>query len=135
MVGVVLADLNTLKSMNQEKFECLVIVETTLSRLEPNPSWDDVSLDDQRSKWDFYDLCNQDWGAGMLFCGSPFSCINPRSGPFPFDPRYYSKQKPWPLYEVLLIERQGDVAYRIGIGYVHVDAFNPLATEKRVKLG
>lgn len=66
VAGVVLADPNTLNSMNQEKFECLAIVETTLSRMDPNPSWDDAPLDDQCSKWDFYDSCYQDWGGGSF---------------------------------------------------------------------
>jgi hypothetical protein len=69
-----------------------------------------------------------------LLCVSPFWSIHPMAGPFPFDPRYYSIWRPWPLYEVLLVQRQSDVVSRIGIGYVHYDAWAKVAEEKHIRL-
>jgi hypothetical protein len=69
-----------------------------------------------------------------LLCVSPFRSIHPMAGPFPFDPRYYSIWRPWPLYKVLLVQRQSDVVSRIGIGYVHYDAWAKVAEEKHIRL-
>lgn len=40
-----------------------------------------------------------------------------------YDPSRYNKNKPWPLYNVMLIERKGNLAFRVAIGTVHVTAF------------
>lgn len=40
-----------------------------------------------------------------------------------FDCRRCNPKKPWPLYNVMMIEWQGEVASRIGLGTIHVDAF------------
>jgi hypothetical protein len=40
-----------------------------------------------------------------------------------YDPRRYNMYKPWPLYNVMLIRREKDVAYRVAIGLMHVTAF------------
>lgn len=40
-----------------------------------------------------------------------------------YDPRRYNMDKPWPLYNVMLIRREKDVAYRVSIGLMHVTAF------------
>jgi hypothetical protein len=44
--------------------------------------------------------------------------------PFPtYDTRRYQRNKYYPFYSVLLIEWKNGVAYRLGSGQVHVDAF------------
>ncbi|KAJ3533120.1 hypothetical protein NM208_g8130 [Fusarium decemcellulare] len=172
VAGVVLADPETLLSLNQDKFECIAIVNTTLTRVE----WDQCFIDkeerfrhlvecpiikedpsrppsqpfvwptmDKNAHWDFYESCWHE--KEVVTCPyydlsdteerywvSPFRSIHPTAGPFPFDPRYYSTLRPWPLNEVLLVQRQGDIVYRIGIGYVHCDAWEPLAEEKHIRL-
>ncbi|KAI9734022.1 MAG: hypothetical protein M1834_002679 [Cirrosporium novae-zelandiae] len=40
-----------------------------------------------------------------------------------YDHRRYNKNKPWPLYNVMMIERKDGVAYRVAIGIIHVTAF------------
>lgn len=40
-----------------------------------------------------------------------------------YDHTRFNKNKPWPLYNVMLIERKGDLAFRVAIGIVHVTAF------------
>jgi hypothetical protein len=42
---------------------------------------------------------------------------------FVFEPLHYSMYKPWPLYNVMLLEWENGVAYRVALGRVHVDAF------------
>lgn len=40
-----------------------------------------------------------------------------------FDHRRYNRYKPWPLYNVMMIERENDIASRIALGLMHVTAF------------
>lgn len=40
-----------------------------------------------------------------------------------FDRRRYNRYKPWPLYNVMMIERDNGVASRIALGVLHVTAF------------
>lgn len=40
-----------------------------------------------------------------------------------YDARRYNMHKSWPLYNVMLIRREKDVAYRVAIGLMHVTAF------------
>lgn len=40
-----------------------------------------------------------------------------------YDHVRYNKKKPWPLYNVMLIERKGNLAFRVAIGTIHVTAF------------
>ncbi|KAF9762310.1 hypothetical protein IL306_003457 [Fusarium sp. DS 682] len=171
VAGVVLADPEILLSLNQDKFECIAIVNTTLTRVE----WDQCFIDeedrfrhlvecpiikedpsqptrlselptmDKNAHWDFYETCLHE--KEVVTCPyydlsntegrywvSPFRSIHHIAGPFPFDPRYYSTRRPWPLNEVLLVHRQGDIVHRIGIGYVHYDAWQPVAEEKHIRL-
>jgi hypothetical protein len=51
-----------------------------------------------------------------------------------FDRQKYSAFKFWPMYNVLLLGRNGGYAYRLGLGQVHVDAFDSVAKEKLVLL-
>ncbi|KAK3174859.1 hypothetical protein OEA41_002105 [Lepraria neglecta] len=41
-----------------------------------------------------------------------------------YDPRRYQPNKYYPFYKVLLVEWKDGIAYRLGIGQVHVDAFH-----------
>ncbi|MCJ1465915.1 hypothetical protein MMC07_004534 [Pseudocyphellaria aurata] len=49
-----------------------------------------------------------------------------------YDHSRYNKYKPWPLYNVMLIERKGDLAYRVAIGVVHVTAFMQAAPVEKL---
>lgn len=40
-----------------------------------------------------------------------------------YDHSRFNPYKPWPLYNVMMVERKGDLAYRVAIGIVHVTAF------------
>ncbi|KAK5659738.1 hypothetical protein OQA88_949 [Cercophora sp. LCS_1] len=107
----------------------------------------------KEEEWDFYDGCwhgcwqdTDDISTCPFFdtrkipaeskpwCVSPFRSIHPNAGPFPFDPRHYSIWRPWPLFEVLLVRREGEVVSRIGVGYVNWEAFTAVATEKHIRL-
>lgn len=49
-----------------------------------------------------------------------------------FDSRRYNTHMPWPLYNVMLIARDGDLAERIALGLIHVTAFVQAAPVKKV---
>jgi len=56
----------------------------------------------------------------------------------PFDRQRYDAYKPFCLYEVLVVRWDGSVAYRIGIGKIHIDAWAKLedtAKKKTIMLG
>ena len=48
------------------------------------------------------------------------------------DQRRYDAQKPWCLYNVLLVEWKGEVAERVGVGAVHIDAWAQAKPKRRV---
>ena len=53
-----------------------------------------------------------------------------------YDPRRYQPNKYYPFYKVLLVEWKDGIAYRLGIGQVHVDAFHHAQPyERLVALG
>lgn len=47
-----------------------------------------------------------------------------------FDRQRYDAYKPFPLYDFLVVEWIEGVAYRIGIGKIHIDAWQPEEEEK-----
>ena len=49
-----------------------------------------------------------------------------------YDPRRYNKQKPWPLYNVMLIRREKDIAFRVAVGLIHVTAFVQAQPVKKI---
>ncbi|KAI4190017.1 MAG: hypothetical protein L6R41_001072 [Letrouitia leprolyta] len=48
------------------------------------------------------------------------------------DQRCFDTKKPWCLYNVMLVEWVGEVAYRVGVGTVHIDAWARARPRKRV---
>jgi hypothetical protein len=52
-----------------------------------------------------------------------------------FDHRKFEREMAWPLYNVLLVIRENGVMYRRGLGKIHVDAFDPVATDGHFVLG
>jgi hypothetical protein len=52
-----------------------------------------------------------------------------------FDTRAYDVKRPWCLFNVMMIQWKGDIAYRSAIGRIHVDAFlYANAAEKMITL-
>lgn len=51
--------------------------------------------------------------------------------PFGFDHTVYDKTKSWCLYNVMMVEWNGEVASRIGLGIVHIDAFHQAQPKER----
>ena len=62
----------------------------------------------------------QVWGGRETRPLSPSTYINDKGH---FDSRVYSEKRLWCLFNVMMIEWKGNVAYRLAIGRIHVDAF------------
>jgi hypothetical protein len=53
-----------------------------------------------------------------------------------FDARYFSDRVYWPAINVLLLSNEKDgVVERLGVGKIHVDAFEPIASLEKICLG
>ncbi|MCJ1282912.1 hypothetical protein MMC26_002238 [Xylographa opegraphella] len=53
-----------------------------------------------------------------------------------FDQQRYDGEKPWCMYNIMLVEWIDDVAYRLGVGKMHIDAWAQAeATRKIITLG
>lgn len=53
-----------------------------------------------------------------------------------FDQQRYDGKKPWCMYNIMLVEWINDVAYRLGVGKMHIDAWaQDKATRKIITLG
>jgi len=53
-----------------------------------------------------------------------------------FDQQRYDGEKPWCMYNIMLVEWINDVAYRLGVGKMHIDAWAQAeATRKIITLG
>ena len=49
-----------------------------------------------------------------------------------YDPRRYEREKYYPFYNVLVVQWRDGIAYRQGIGQVHVDAFERVGPEMQL---
>lgn len=101
----------------------LVGKDTTAARSGPSflkLSQQTFSLNESDPAWD---------GETCTYRGAPGSpAINPQEPLGPedevFDQAVYDQNICWCLYNVLLLEWDGGIAYRVGIGYLHIDAFD-----------
>ena len=128
------------------------IARSTLSRMDDDPSWDDASktfrhwtaqtqkpgvvtpeVDGQvgvpKTKFDWSPDSDEDddeeFEKKFVLPNDDF-----------FDSRYYSERVYWPAINVLLVseEREG-VVERVGVGKIHVDAFEEVARWEEIRLG
>ena len=58
--------------------------------------------------------------------------INTSQNGYGFDERRFDSKKPWCLYNIMLIETRDGVAYRLGVGTMHIDAWAQARSEKKV---
>lgn len=124
-------------------------VSTTLENIEP---WEFVCLSRRRGRYDIwtFDDVYKPFPSYDTYPSQKddFKNISDRVTLYPnqddleraedkYDHSRYNKNKPWPLYNVMMIERRGGgIAYRVAIGIVHVTAFmQARPTEKLVVLG
>ncbi|KAI9763925.1 MAG: hypothetical protein M1839_006118 [Geoglossum umbratile] len=131
-----------------ELFEFVALSRTTLLSGDSDPAWDKKAKSFVMEKVED-NVGNEDDGKEDSSDDSSddddprsteeWNGLPPRSTryklAYEFDDRYYYYKKPWCLYNVLLIRWQDGVAYRLGVGRIHIDAFNSIAETKSIFLG
>lgn len=118
--GVVTLDGNAFQRFVPGSHDFICLSQATLSHADSDPAWDEVT---------------------ETYAGKPGGPpISPRP-PLdredePFDQGRYDPNICWCFYNVLMIEWQDGVAYRVGIGQVHIHAFDRASPQsQRILLG
>src|SRR6266498_3241910 len=106
--GIVFVDGNTFRKLSTGLHDFIKISQITLAHGRSDPAWNENT---------------------ERYSGEPgHPPINPRpplnAEDELFDPNRYDLNICWCLYNVVMIEWQDDVAYRVGIGQVHIHAFD-----------
>jgi hypothetical protein len=116
--GIVVLDGNTAKSLPSGLHTFIKLSQTTLSSGRDDPAW----FEETKS-----------------FAGKPGDDAINTTRPLEFaedeeifDSKVYRVDICWCLYNVMLVETKGDVTYRIGIGQVHIHAFDAVVTERKL---
>jgi hypothetical protein len=120
--GIFILDGNTASSLPSGLHTFIKLSQTTLSSGRDDPAWDEATKS----------------FAGKL---GENAINHNRQLEFAedeeiFDPKVYRIDICWCLYNVMLVETKGDVTYRLGIGQIHIHAFDAAEVEtKLMRLG
>jgi len=120
--GTILAASQIRDSLYTQKLEFLALSRTTMAFNATDPSWDTRTKSFLHPPQERPPLVSRK----RVVQGQELDI---------FDRKAFDMYKLWPLYNVLLIEWKEGVAYRLGIGKIHIDAFDPVATRKTIILG
>lgn len=123
--GAVLIDSNMFNERGPGKYEFVVISQTTRFPSTVDPSWDSSTQTFLPSR------------ADRKVAREPEESDSDEEEDQKevFDPRCYDNKKYWCLFNVLMIERRDGIAYRLGIGKLHIDAFDEHSPKKLIVLG
>ncbi|KAF2812162.1 uncharacterized protein BDZ99DRAFT_262577 [Mytilinidion resinicola] len=141
MAGTIIVSGALLPQLVNKKHRFLGLSRSTLYRIDDDPSWDPITHTFQH------------WDKQKPPLGVENGKENPRIYAQPgqssfladddvesnndfFDKRYFSDQVFWPAVNVLLLsEEKGGGVERLGVGKIHIDAFNPVAVQEQILLG
>jgi hypothetical protein len=126
------------KTMMKTPQEVIVLSRTTLTQDLDDPSWDHTMETFLLEKPTDRDQVMNEGKKALRLRAHLAGGEEPESymGSWNlFDRQKYDAFKFWPLYNVMLIERDGEYAFRRGLGQIHVDALDALPEEKLVLLG
>lgn len=106
--GIVYVDGNTFRRLQPGRYNFVKLSQTTLAHADSDPAWDEET---------------------ESYAGRPGGLPLNHRPPLDaedeiFDQTRYDLNICWCLYNVLMVEWQDGVAYRIGIGQVHIHAFD-----------
>jgi hypothetical protein len=116
--------------LTNAKQEFLALSRTTLSSDIDDPSWDELSQTFLLAQPESRPQVRSKTKRALNF----LSQIEAPTWYGLFDRQKYDPLKFWPFYNVLLIVRNAEFAFRLGIGKIHVDAFDPIAVRKHIRL-
>jgi hypothetical protein len=153
--GTIIVDGNLLPQLVNKTHKFLAIARSTLSRIDDDPSWDSEAKrfrlwTEQSPESRSHSVERTNPATKVYVPGSKFDWsvgededddeafernFVPPNDDF-FDNRYFSERVYWPAINVLLLseEKDGEVE-RLGVGRIHVDAFDPISVMEEVMLG
>jgi hypothetical protein len=153
--GTIIVPGHLLPQLVDKPHRFLALARSTLSRVDDDPSWDPETKSfthwtEQAIKPRTHDAPRSPRAAEVLPTGGKFNWergehedddeafsrnLPPPNDEF-FDNRFYSDQVYWPAMNVLLLSDEKDgVVERVGVGKIHVDAFEGVARGEEVWLG
>ncbi|KAJ4301003.1 hypothetical protein N0V90_003092 [Kalmusia sp. IMI 367209] len=153
--GTIIVSGDLLPLLADRKHKFLGLSRSTLSRIDDDPSWDPDTktfrfwseqlarppVRETLESQAFVDEASQrpkfDWSRGDDEDDDEVFKKNfiPPNDDF-FDNRHFSDQVYWPAMNVLLLSEEKDgVVERMGVGKIHVDAFEPIARYEELLLG
>jgi hypothetical protein len=112
--GYVAVDANTFLALQPGLYSFVRLSQTTLIHTEDDPAWDDSTQAFSRSPGLPGDGSKYDW---VSFSGKPEKELY-------FDNQIFDPTIAWCLYNVMMVEWKGSVAYRLGIGAIHITAYD-----------
>ncbi|MCJ1248404.1 hypothetical protein MMC30_005621 [Trapelia coarctata] len=125
LAGTVLVDDWIARTLPPGQHEFLTLSRTTLSHSQKDPSWD--------ASTKTFPYPSQEGTQPVPVETEPNYWLQ-KSMRY-FDHSVFDAYKVWPLYNVLLVERRDGIVYRLGLGKIHIDAFDPVAERKDIVLG
>jgi hypothetical protein len=113
--GYVVVDGNTFQSLRPGDFSFVKLSQTTLTHDEDDPAWDEATQS----------------FAGEP--GTPFTNkhFEPYKEDMEFDNKIFDSSICWCLYNVMMVEWKDGVGVRLGIGKIHIHAFDAVAAKSR----
>lgn len=142
MAGTIIVDGRLLPQLINKRHMFLALSRSTLYRTNEDPSWDSATktfLHWSEQPPGVRQICNSQAEEHEGFARDFYSSASQNRDAEPnvsfFHNRYFSAEVWWPAINVLLIsENQDGIFERLGIGKIHVDAFQPVARKKRLLL-
>lgn len=113
--GCVVIDGNTFRSLKPGDFSFVKLSQTTLAHDENDPAWDEATQS----------------FAGELGAPSINKHFEPYRNGMEFDNKVFDSSICWCLYNVMMVEWKDGVGIRLGIGKIHIHAFDAVAAEPR----
>lgn len=134
IAGTILVDARIVPQIRDKQHRFLALSRSSLYRIDEDPSWDEATKtfrhwSRQKSKF------GRDIDPSIYATSNMARDDREPNDAF-FDKRYFSEYVWWPTMNVLLLSEEKDsVVERLGIGKIHIDAFEPIAVLEEVLLG
>ncbi|OAG11534.1 HET-domain-containing protein [Paraphaeosphaeria sporulosa] len=141
--GTIIVSGRLLPQLANKTHSFLAIARSTLSRMDNDASWDATNKrftfwteQSPESQQQSTLLLEDGPSLGTKFDWSVGADEDQTPNDDFFDARYFSAGVYWPAIDVLLLSEEKDgVVERLGVGKIHVDAFEPIAQLEQICLG
>jgi hypothetical protein len=143
MAGTIIVDGRLLPHLINKRHSFLALSRSTLYRIDEDPSWDSATNTFRHWSEQPPGVCQirsnqaeEHKGQARNFFSTAVEDSDAEPNNSFFDKRYFSADVWWPSINVLLIsEKQDGIFERLGVGKIHVDAFELIGEKKKILLG